>query len=383
MTQNKFNKNTKLFLILSLLLILLAFSGCKKKKEEGLLGGTQEKAIGVDVYVVKKVKSTPVHLEYPGITRSYKHAVVRARISGTLEKVLFKEGSFVKKGTPLFVIERELYLAEYKAAKAGLLQAMAQLYRAETTWERIKKSYAEHLVSKQTRDDAYAQYKLAKAGVKLAKAKFKQAKIYLSYTIVKAPISGITSERKVDPGNLVSPGTPLVEINQVNPIYVKFSIPDEDIFKYHFLDENSDNYIKKLKVRLKFSNGSVYPELGKIDYVSSVLNKGIPSLNVRAVFPNEKRKVLPNLFVRVDLIGITRKNVILVPKRSIMYAPEGAKVYVIKNGIAVEKFIKISGEYKDFYIVEKGLNPGDKVIIDNLMRLTSGKKVRVLKVVGK
>jgi membrane fusion protein (multidrug efflux system) len=370
-------------IFISFLVLCLCTACSKSKKKESLLGGFKQEVVPVDVYVVKKVKSIPISLEYPGITKSFQRAVVCAKITGTLEKVLFKEGDFVKEGTPLFSIEKDIYLAKYESAKAAFLQAKAQLERAEKTWERVLKSYKAKLVSDETKDNALAQYKLAKANLQLAKARLKEAEIYLNYTLVKAPISGIAEEKKVDPGNLVSPGKPLVEIDQIDPIYVTFSIPDEDVVKYHFLDKKGKNFLKKLKVKIKLSDGSFYPYSGKIDFVSSTLERGIPALKVRAIFPNQESSLLPNLFVRVVLLGIKKRNVLLVPKRSVMYAPEGEKVYVVEGNKAVAKLIKIGEEYKDFYVVEEGLKPGDKVIVDNLLKLTSGTKIKVEKIVGK
>jgi len=365
-----------------LCLITLVF-GCQKKKSASILSGLHSKEIGVDVFIVKRVSSIPVFVEYPGMTRSFKKAIVRARVSGILENRYFKEGDYVKKGQELFSIEKNIYLAKYQAAKAAVLQAKAQLEQATKTWKRVWKSYQAHLVSDETKDNALAKYKLAKAAYKLAKARLKEAEIYLNYTDVKAPISGYTCERRVDVGNLVAPGTPLVEIDEINPIYVDFSIPDKDVIKFDFLNVRSSNYIKRLKVKLSLSDNKTISELGKIDYVAPILDKGIPVLRIRAVFRNSRHQILPNLFVRVQLVGIKKKNAIIVPKKCVLYAPEGPKVYVVKNGEAEEKFIKLDGEYKEFYIVKSGLNPGEMVITDNLMKITSGSKVKIESVIGK
>jgi len=369
-------RRINLRLVISLIFLSFFLVSCQKKKGMSLFNSGL-KEVPVDVYVVKRVKSVPVEVEYPGMTHSYKEALVRARVSGILEKRFFKEGDFVKRGDLLFLIERDLYFAKYQSAKALVDQAKAQFEEAKKTWERIKKSYQAHLVSKETRDKAYYQFELAKANYQMAKARLKEAKILLDYTEVKAPISGIAGERKVDVGNLVSPGAPLVKIQQVDPIYVNFAIPDEDVAKYQFLNKKSRNYLKNLRVKIILPNGRPYALLGRIDYVASSLEKGIPALKVRAVFPNHNEEVLPNLFVRVELVGVKKRDVMLVPKRSVLYDPEGEKVFVVKNGRAEVRFIKVCGEYKGFYLVKSGLKPGDAVIVDNLLRIISGTKVKI------
>jgi membrane fusion protein (multidrug efflux system) len=370
------------FLFIFLFFLLVGIEGCKKKKT-GLLEMNSKGPLPVDVYVVPNPSEVKIDLEYPATTRAYQKVIVCAKITGTLEKVFFKEGSVVKKGSPLFEIEKDIYEAKYESAKAAYLQALAQLDNAQRTWKRIKRAFRAKLVSEETRDKALSQLKLAEASVKLAKARLKEAQIYLDYTLVKAPISGIVGERLVDPGNLVTPGKPLVKLEQIQPIYVDFSIPDRDLFKYHFLSSESPNYFSKLKLMLKTSSGKIFPEEGKIVYFSSELSQNVPVLKVKAEFPNKEMKLLPNSFVRVILKDVEVGKAILVPQKSVLYSPEGEKVFVVEGSKAVERLIKTVGTYKDYYVVEKGLKPGEKVVVSNLMRLTSGEEVKVEKIVNR
>ncbi len=363
-------------------LISFFLSGCKKKGHKSFLSFGQGKKLEVSVWKVKKIKRVPLVLEYPGKTRSFKKVIVRARISGILEKILFKEGSFVRKGKLLFLIERAIYQAKYDSAKAGFLQARAQYFSAKRTWLRIKKAFEKGAVSPEQRDRTLAQYKLANATLALAKARLRQAKIFLDYTRVTAPISGIISEKKVSAGNLVSPGMPLVEIDRINPIYVYFSIPDEDLLKYGLLNKKSFNYIKRLKVRLKLEN-RIYPFKGRINYVEPVLSASTGTLKVRAIFPNPHREIPANLFVRVELLGVKVKNAYLIPKKSVLWSPEGEKIYLIKDGKVFEKFIKIIGEWKNYYIIKEGLHSGDEIAVDNLLKLKPGASVKIIKVIEK
>jgi len=366
-------------LILVIIMLLTLISGCKKRESFSLFGGKKE-VVSVKVYKVPQPKKVYISLEYPGITRSYKKVLVCARISGTLERADFKEGSYVHRGDVLFEIEKDIYLAKYESAKAGYLQAKAQLERAEKTWKRIKKSYAENLVSEETRDNALAQLKLAKAGLKLAKARLKEAEIYLNYTTIRAPISGVTSQIMVDPGNLVAPGKPLVKIEQISPIYVEFSIPDKDLTKYNLLFPGSPNFLKNLKVKIKVGN-KIFRETGKIVFFASELEKSVPALKVKAQFLNKNKILLPNTFVRVFLKDILVEKAILIPQSCVMFSPEGDTVYVVENGKAVERRIKVDGTYKEFYLVSSGLKPGDLIVVSNLLKITSGTPVKIEKVI--
>ncbi len=373
----------RVFLFFSISLIILfigLLGGCKKKGKEGFLSFGEEKEIPVSIWKVKKVRRVPIVLEYPGKTKSSQKVVITSRISGTLEKVLFKEGEFVKKGEPLFLIERDIYESRYNSAKAAFMQAKAQYSQAEKTWARIKKAYAKGAISPEQKDRAYSQYQLAEASLALSKARLKEAEIFLNYTTITAPISGVISDKKVSEGNLVNPGTTLAKINKLDPIYVYFSIPDEDIVKYNLLNPKSPNYIKKLKIKLKI-NKKIYSFSGRVDYVDSVLDPSTASLRVRAVFPNHEKQILANLFVRVRLLGVKERNVLLVPKRSVLWSPEGEKVFLIKNKKVFERFITIVGEWKDFYLVKEGLKEGDKIAVDNLMRLKPGISVKVIKAI--
>jgi membrane fusion protein (multidrug efflux system) len=372
-------EKTKRIKLLLVLLFLILIAGCKKKESFSLFS-KEKKIISVKVYKVPFPKKVFVDLEYPGITRSYKEVLVCARITGTLEEAYFKEGDYVHKGDLLFEIEKDIYLAKYESAKAGYLQAKAQLEKAKKTWKRIKKSFSAHLVSEETRDSALAQLKLAEASLKLAEARLKEAEIFLNYTTIKAPISGITGQIMIDPGNIVAPGKPLVKIEQISPIYVEFSIPDNDLTKYNFLSQKSPNFLKFLKVKIKLGK-KILKETGKIVFFASELGKGVPVLKVKALFQNSKKELLPNTFVRVLLKNILVKKAILVPQSCVRYSPEGDTVYVVENGKAVERYIKVEGTYKNYYLVSKGLKPGELVVANNLLKITSGSPVKVEKVI--
>ncbi len=352
-----------LILIISIFLLISKQSVAQEQKKQPM-----PQAMGVSVYKVSKARSISVEVQYPARTKSVSMVTVVARVSGILKEKYFTEGQFVRKDDMLFKIEPDIYQAEYDSAKAQLEQAVAELNRAERDWQRIKASYEDKIVSEQQRDAALSAYEQAKALVESARARLKQAELNLRYTDVKAPVSGITGTRLVDPGNMVNPGTALVAITEVDPIYAEFSIPDTDLIRLKAEDLKFKVQNSKISAFLLIENRP-YRHSGKIDFMDSVIDEKTSSLKARAVFPNPDREVLPNQFVRVVIKGLQRKDSVVVPQKAVLQSPLGPFVYVVENGKAVVRNIKLGERTGDRFIVEEGLKPGDLVIMDNLMKI--------------
>ncbi len=360
------------------LVIFLLFVSCSSKKDTS----STATSLLVTAFKVPEPKNLPVELQYPGKTKSISKVTITARITGFLEKMYFKEGEWVKKGTLLFLIEPDVYQAEYESAKAQLERAKAQLEKAERDWKRIKSSFEDRVVSEEERDRALFSYQSALAEFKNAQARLKQAEINLKYTKVLATTSGIVGERLVDIGNLVNPGTPLVTITEIDPIYVEFSFPDKDLLKLEgeALKEGFHK-LKGLKVELLLENGEVYSRKGYIDFVDAVIDEKTSSIKARAVFPNPERKLLPGQFVRIKVKGLTRPKAIVVPQKAVMQTPLGTTVYVVEKERAVSKIIKVGEKTGEYFIVEEGLKPGELVILDQLMKLRPDTLVKIEKIV--
>jgi len=324
----------------------------------------------VDVYKVKVYRKLPIKLTYPARLKSFKDVIVKAQVSGILLKRFFKEGTFVKKGEALFLIDPSTYQAKLDQLKAELKDAKAELSYAKANYLRIKKSYFENLVSKDQYDKAEYEFKSAQARVKSIEAQVMLAKIYLSYTEPKSPISGFARMRKVDVGNLIDVGEPLVEIVKIDPIYAEFSIPDSDI---DLVIENRSH----LKVNL-IVNGKKIP--GKVDFIDRKIDRYTQTLKLRAVFNNRNLSLFPNEFVKVQLYGIYRKDEVLIPQRAVLQTTKGALVYLIVNSMALPRPVKIVGQYKNYFVVE-GLKPGQIIAVDNLLKLRPNMRVFVDKTI--
>lgn len=368
----------KLFCIL----LIMLFSSGPQNSEAQERKNTQ--ALDVSVYRVEKPRLIPFELRYPGRTKSVSRVTVVARVSGILQEMLFKEGQYVQKNTPLFKIEPDTYQAEYNAAKAAVEQAIAELNRTERDWKRINASFEDRVASEQQRDTALSAYEKAKAGLEAAKARLKQAEINLRYTDVRSPVSGITGSRFIDIGNMVNPNTPLVTITEINPIYVEFSIPDTDLPKIGRLTEGKTLKVGSPKNRRFFGvivelllEGSPYRPTGDIDFIDSVIDEKTSSVNARAVFPNPNGSILPGQFVRIKLKGLQKRATVVVPQKAVLQTPTGPAVYLVKDGKAVIKNIKLGERAGEDFIVNEGLKPGDLVIVDNLLKLRPDMPVRV------
>ncbi len=369
----------RVLLSILFILLLIYLVSCSKSIEENRRN-PQIQAIPVSVYKIPEPKDVEVKLEYPGKTKSISSVTVFARVTGILERMYFKEGQYVKKGDLLFLIEQEPYKSEYESAKANLEKALSEFKKAEKDWQRIKKSFEDKVVSEAERDEALYRYETAKANVEYAKAKLEQAKINLSYTKVIAPESGIIGERKIDVGNLVTSGTELVKITQVNPIYVDFSFPESDITKIGFKTSKKgilslkglpvEVYIEDLPLKFK----------GHIDFIDTVVDEKTASVKARAILKNPDRKLLPGQFVRISIKGLKRKGVILVPQKAVLQTPSGPVVWVVVNGKAEMRPVKLGEASEDYFIIEEGLKPGENVILDNLMKMRPGAPVIIDKV---
>ncbi len=335
--------------------------------------------IPVDVYKVPPPVNIPLSIKYPARLKSYQKVIVKARVSGILEKKFFNEGEFVKKGEILYEIEPDIYQAKCQLAMATLKKAQYSFNKAKNDWSRAEKSYKDKVLSKDKYDAYKFAFESAKAVVEEAKAKLKLAKIELNYTKVKAPISGFSGLKITDIGNLVDEGTPLIKITSTNPIYAEFSIPDVDNFYFKNLTRN---YKKDLKAIILI-NGKQYKYEGKIDFIDVNVNEETSTVKLRAIFPNNENILLPGQFVRIVLKGMAMKNIIKVPQKAVIQNSRGQMVFVVENGKVRIKPIKIGKSVNNYFIVQKGLKPGDLVIVDNLMKIRPGINVKVDRIVNK
>lgn len=194
----------------------------------------------------------------------------------------------------------------------------------------------------------------------------------------------MTGLKQVDVGALVSDGTPLVDITQITPLHVEFSIPDIDVMKQKYNIKNG-KWSKPTEGKLKASlllNDQPYKEIGTVDFLDNTLNAKTGSLKARATFKNDNKELLPNQFVKVSLVGLTRNNVIKVPQKAVLQNPLGTVVFVVEDGKAIARPVKVGEASDNDYVIESGLKTGDQVILNNFFRIKNQAPVKIDKVVN-
>lgn len=336
-----------------------------------------------DVAVVKiEPRNIPATFEYTGQTVGSREVEVRARVTGILQKRNFLEGGTVTAGQSLFTIDPALYEAALKRAEADLGSAHARQQQSKREVTRLKPLVKAKAVSQKEYDDAVSGNAIADAEVNVAQARVTEAELNLGYTRVESPISGVAGRALRSEGNYVSgPDVLLTTVTQIDPMYVTFGIADEERLK--LLRETEAKRLvlppnAQFDVTVRLADNNVYTGTGKLNF-SSVRVSGITGTNeTRAELPNPDGLLRPGQFVRVILSGAQRPNAILVPQRAVLEGPTGKFVYVVNKESKAEARPVTLGDWQNAdWIVTAGLNPGDNVIVDGVMKLGPGAPVRI------
>jgi len=322
----------------------------------------------------------PLPLQFAGRVAGFRVVEIRSQVSGILLKRAFNEGAIVDIGDVLFRIDPRSYEAALSRAQAQAAQARATLTQTEENYKRVEGLVAQKVSAQKSLEDAIAARDQARALIQSTQADVETAKLNLEYTVIKAPVTGPTSIVSPPEGTLVqAQQTLLTTITQLDPAYVNFTFTDSEM---RALDEISKSREKPLdsddvKVELQFGDGAVYPRLGKIDTRSRTVDPRTGTILIRAVFPNHEGGLLPGQFVRVNVTGITMPDAIVVPKAAISQGPLGAFVYVVEaDNVARARQVRLARELSDGWIVRKGLSPGDRIVIDGVIRVRPGNVVR-------
>jgi len=336
----------------------------------------------------------PVTFEYVGQTNGSKEVEVRARVTGILERKLFQEGAPVKAGQTLFVIDPKPLAAQTSAFEADLARAQAQKAQAEREASRLKPLAERRAVGQKEADDAASNVDLALAAVRSAEARLNEIKLNLGYTRVVAPISGLSSRAPKSEGSLVNANeTLLTTISQVNPIWVTFSIAENEQQTINRAVAATRLTLPRdngFDVAIRLSDGSTFPRQGRINFADTRINPATGTYEMRAEIPNADGALKPGQFVRVTLTGATRNNAIAVPQVAVLDGPQGKFVYVAerdKDGKDVagvrpvvlgDWVVAGAGAARpNQWIVESGLKPGEQVIVDGVAKLRPGAPINL------
>jgi RND family efflux transporter MFP subunit len=320
------------------------------------------------------------YLEFTGNAVAYNTVPLRARVEGYLEKVLFKDGAPVKKGQLLFLIQQEQYQAQLQKSQAQVLAEKAQLEHAQTEYVRYAKLVKEDAAAQTDVDRWHYERDSRRAAVMAAEANVALAKLNLSYTRITAPFDGRMGRHLKDPGALVGAGekTLLAEINQINPIYVYFSINEQDLLRVRGPKPPTaeEELKKRYPVYIGLADETGYPHPGYLDFAAISLNPTTGSLQLRGILRNPEAVILPGLFARVRVPIAEEKGAILVPETAIGYDQLGAFVKVVNDKHVVERRqVKLGNQVDTDRVVLEGLQGNDWVVVEGLIRAMPGREV--------
>ena len=325
-------------------------------------------AVVLPVVAVEPVTTEDVNIygDYVGRIRAQQFVEIRARVEGYLEKMLFAEGTYIRKGQTLFVIDPRVYRARVDKAKAQLNKARAQALKAKRDLDRIRPLFEQSAASQLELDNATAAYESAVADVAVGEADLTQAQMTLGYTSVQSPIAGYISERNADIGTLVGPsGKSLLATVVKSDTVRNVNLGHRDSTR------KWDPYIT-----VTLADGSEYPYRGLVDFADPQVDPQTGTFSVRAEMANPDHILLPGQFTKVRLLLDVREDAVVVPSKAIEIEKGGAYIYVVRPDSIVEKrFVETGPEWGNNIVVERGLVRGEDIVVEGYHKLQHGMKV--------
>lgn len=325
-------------------------------------------------------------MELPGRTAAFRIAEVRPQVSGILQERLFQQGAHVEQGEALYRIDPSRYRAAHQRAEAELEGARAELRQAQREWERASRMFEKNAVSERERDQALSTLERARANVARASAAEESARIDLDYTEVKAPISGRTGPTLYTVGALVTANQtqPLSRVVQLDPIYVDIQMPVEKLSRIRTsLAEGESSAVDpdQAEVELLRQDGSVHPHRGRLDVTDVTVDQGTSAVMLRAVVHNPDGELLPGMYVRVRVREAARENAILAPQQGVTRDPQGRVTALLVNDEqqVVQRRLETGRAIGGFWLVENGLEAGDRLIVSGLQKVKPGAAVKPVK----
>ncbi|MBO9469792.1 efflux RND transporter periplasmic adaptor subunit [Endozoicomonas sp. G2_2] len=360
-----------------MLALTVALAACGGESPQGQQQ-QQQPPVPVDVKTVIP-HTVDVMSEYPGRVRGRRTVEVRARVEGILERRFYNEGEIVEKGDMLFTIDPKPFQAVVNQRKAELASAKASLNQAQRTWNRVRRLYEVDAVSEAERDDSLSQLETSRAMVQQAQANLDAAQIDLGYTKVEAPLTGVTSLRDVDEGALVSSGTQLTTITQLDPVQILFALPEDDAIARRTAlaamgNRSTDERTREATIILP--DGSEFPVKGVVDFTQSTINPETGTVQLRAVVKNTNNALMPGRYVRARIRLDTRNNAIVVPNIAVSDGEQQTQVFIVEDGKAKPVSVELGPVVEEGRLVESGLSGGEQVIVSGLGQVKPGASVK-------
>ena len=325
---------------------------------------------------VVTAQDVPQYLEGIGTVQAFNMVTIKTQVDGAIVKVAFTEGQEVHKGDPLFQIDPRPYEAALALAMATKEKDAAQLATAQADLVRYGRLVGPGFQTRQSFEDQQGLVAQLQAAVKGDEAQIDTARVNLGYTNMTSPIDGRLGARLVDLGNLVraTDNTPLVSITQIKPIFVSFTLPQDDLDQIRQQQTQAP-----LKVTALASDGKTVLGEGRLTLIDNMIDQATGTIHLKASFPNQDERLWPGEFVNLRVVLKMRRDVATVPSQTVQDGPDGHFAYVIGQDDTVERrAVEVAAVQDGVAVVSKGLAPGDRVVVDGQYRLTDGAHVRLL-----
>ena len=351
-------------------------AGGQNPQEQSRGGGRSRGSAVVPVVVVTAVqKAVPLQIRAVGNVEAFSTVSVKSQVTGVLNQAHFKEGQDVKKGQLLFTIDPRPLEAALKQAEANLARDSAQLRNMREQVRRYAELVEKQYVSREQYDQIKTNADAAEAVVNADKAAVENAKVQLSYCYIYSPVNGRVGSLLVNEGNLVrvNDGAPLVVINQINPIYVTFAVPEQ-----HLADLKRHSAKGALSIDASFASDEGRPETGKLDFIDNAVDRATGTVKLKGVFSNSERRLWPGQFVNVALTLTTQPDAVVIPSEAIQVGQDGQHVFVLKEDNRVEmRPVTLARTDEGEAVISKGLSPGEQVVREGQFLLGPGSRVEV------
>lgn len=355
-----------LYIIISAVSIL--FQSCSEKN-----ASRKKKIIEIPVVELSN-KDTILQKKYVASIEALRNVELRNKVAGYLEKIYVDEGQAVKKGQLLFAINKDEYQAEVSKAQAVLSNAIAEAKEAEVLMGRVKLLVDKNVISPSELEVSKAQKNARQAKINEAQSTLTNARTRLSYTYLRAPFDGIINRIPFKAGSLLSEGSLLTTVSDISFVYAYFNISEDEYLKY-FRDKLRKENHRSNQVQLNLADASRYKYTGEIETMTSEFDQGTGSIALRARFPNPN-KILRHGASGELILSTKADDVILVPQRSVFEIQDKNYVFAVdKNNTLKMKSFLTKTRIADFYIVQSGLQPGEKIVFEGTQNLKEGMQI--------
>ncbi len=364
--------------LLTFAALALCMAACHKAPTVPTAGVTE-----VTVTAVTQ-SDTPVDFEFTAQTQSSREVEIRARVDGFLDKRLYTEGQMVHAGQTLILMDPKPFDAALQTAKGQLAQQQARLTVAKANLARVIPLAAQNALSQRDLDDANGNEKQAQAAVIAALGQVQTAQLNLSYTTIKSPLTGLSSFARQQDGSFVTASASglLTYVYQLDPMWVNFSISENEMLKYR--EEVANGHLRfpansDFEVTLVMADGTEFPNRGRISFTNPAFSTETGTFLVRASFANPQGGLRPGQFVRARVSGASRPNAILVPQRAVLQGAKSHFVWVVDgDSKAHQRVVEVGEWHGDDWFITQGLKPGERVVVDGAIRVAADVPLKIV-----